>query len=691
MNAKSNRRGGRRQNGPKGKRPYSTIELKATEVPTDDAKDKDAAAKSSKSSDTKSAVKSAIGTAAGAGAAAASSTKTATSRGPSGSSSGSSSASSRGPSSSSSGSPSSANLAASIKAKNADQSTSQSKSASGSVPGMGSAGKKASETTGSGTAKTGTSDKSAAAQGLAGSKSSGSGDGTGGMGGNDGKSGKGGKGNPPPPTPARRGGGFFSHMTAAIVGAGLTFFGASYATKFLADQGFNLPTVTSSPGASNAELENRVAALQKAVDAQNAGNGSGSGAANEALAQKIANAETQLAKLSELNKTIADLKASQAKLQQEAAALQAKLEQGGGGSNSALDNRISQMEQTLAALGAAAKNNPGKAGRIPQLAAISGRLNDLETALKTRLGDLRTSVVQEIDTRVAATSEASEAARSGMQRLDRDVNELRTKAAKMDQRLIELGANAKNMRETLRVVQEQSAETKTTLESLRGDLHAKFKSAAKPADVSAAVSPIAAKITSLEQNLDGVVKSEADRKSTAQRIVLALELGNLKRAMDRGQDFSSELAEVKRVAGPGLAFDALDRHKATGVATLGDLQKEFRRIAFKMIDAESLKENASVMEQFLHGAKSLVRVRQIDHKADDGSTEATVGRMERALKDGRLSDVLAEAKKLPPKALAPAQSWLEKVKARQSVDQAIADIEAKLKSSLSGKALGTKG
>ena len=50
--------------------------------------------------------------------------------------------------------------------------------------------------------------------------------------------------------------------------------------------------------------------------------------------------------------------------------------------------------------------------------------------------------------------------------------------------------------------------------------------------------------------------------------------------------------------------------------------------------------------------------------------------MEAALKDGRLADVLAKAKKLPPKAALAGEDWVKKVEARHAVEQAMAEVEA---------------
>ena len=60
-----------------------------------------------------------------------------------------------------------------------------------------------------------------------------------------------------------------------------------------------------------------------------------------------------------------------------------------------------------------------------------------------------------------------------------------------------------------------------------------------------------------------------------------------------------------------------------------------------------------------------------------------MGRMEIALNEGRLGQVLDEAKSLPPPAADAAYNFLTKVEARNAVDKALAAVEMQLKASLS--------
>ena len=84
------------------------------------------------------------------------------------------------------------------------------------------------------------------------------------------------------------------------------------------------------------------------------------------------------------------------------------------------------------------------------------------------------------------------------------------------------------------------------------------------------------------------------------------------------------------------------------------------------------------------GAKSVIRIRKINHAPDDKSAEAVIGRMDLALKEGRIAEVLAESKNIPAKGVNAAHDWLVKVEARAAVDRAIGGLETALKTSLAG-------
>lgn len=293
-----------------------------------------------------------------------------------------------------------------------------------------------------------------------------------------------------------------------------------------------------------------------------------------------------------------------------------------------LTERIGKLESALAALSA-----EDKSGRVTLAQSLAAKLAELE--------------------KLAA--EAGEAVKSSSVRFDRDLAVLRSEAAVLGRRF----------------------------ETLKGDIEERFKAVAKGSELS----PVLARLAQFEHDLQAFLKSEGERITSAQRVLLTLEIGNLKRAMDRGDGYAKELEAIKKAAGDTLNLVPLDRYSLTGAPAMANLSKDFRRVARAAADAEGESADASVLDRLLAGARSIVRFRKADHSPDDTSAEAVIGRMENALKDGNIGEVLAQGRKLPPKAALAAEDWLRKLEARHAVDRAVADIEAALKSSFAAQRL----
>ncbi|WP_045837490.1 COG4223 family protein [Hyphomicrobium sp. 99] len=448
----------------------------------------------------------------------------------------------------------------------------------------------------------------------------------------------------------RKRGGFFSHLAAGIVGGALALFAYQWAL----------------PQLGIIRSEDEVAAFsQRLADVEKK-------QSTPVPQPDLSNIEFRLSDLESTTKKIPAITESQSRLVAETKAALASAASDAGSTQ--LIERIAKVEDKLKALADAGVNDPN-ANRIEQLAALTGKISDLETSLSTQLTALRVSVAKDVEGRVQAATEASEAARAGTQRIDKDVAGLKTDNVRIETEIGAVKTATDHVAADLKVAQDETQSLKTAFEGLR-------TAAAKPADIAAAVQPLSDRTAALEKSVQGVVQGDAERKQSAERVVLALELQNLRRALDSGQNFSSQLADVKKVAGNAVDLSALDRLKDTGVPSLAELNKDFRTAADNAIDADAEPENATVVDRLWAGAKSVVRVRRVDLKADDKSTEAIVGRMQVALNDGRLPDVLEAAKELSPKAQEAARPFLDKVAARVSVDTALAGLESQLKSSI---------
>lgn len=462
---------------------------------------------------------------------------------------------------------------------------------------------------------------------------------------------------------------FVSHVAAGAAGGMLALLGADWIAPQI---GFSSSRADLT--AATKVFEQKIAGLEAAVKEK---------AAARETSKKLAAAESRLAELEKLGPAVGTLSDAQSKFTEDAKAFSEKIAADSGDTGPAA--RVAKLEQRLNTMAAAATSTPN-AGTLPQLAAITGRMGDLESEVAKQLADLRKALSQDVDTRLSGVVDASTAAKSGAERLDKDLGGLKSETIKLAERIESLKAESDRLAEAVRIAGYNSSTVKANVETLKSDIDAKFKASAKPNDVTAAVAPIAGKLAALEQSVAGVVRSEDDRKANAERIVLSLELQNLKRALDRGQPFAAEFTEVEKAAGGRVDLTALQPFKDKGVTPIADLQKEFRTVLYQIVDAGAEPAEGSVIDKLITGAKSVVRVRKISHTPDDQSAEAIVARMETALKDGQLEIVMAEAKKLPEKAAAPAAGWLAKTNARAKVEGALAKVEADLKASLSGQA-----
>jgi len=485
----------------------------------------------------------------------------------------------------------------------------------------------------------------------------------------------------------------FTHLVAGVVGGIMVLFSADLVEKRL---GFKLTPTVAIP----ASVEQRLAAVEKAASAKPAIDVA-------ALSRDLEAVRSRLAELAPLKGQVKTLSEAQAKLVKLAKFQQAASQSSGqtgtqtgatkqpADAQDSLKHRLAKLEQTFETL-SRATGPDGTKNTLARLASISGKLSDFEQTLNNQLEALRKSVMAELETRVAKTADASAAAQAGTQRIDRELATIKTNAARLAQRAETLKATDTRLSELVRVIQQQAARLEAELVGLKGDVVSQFKAVARPNDVKAALAPVNTEVQTLASQLKKVLLGEEVRKINAQRIVLALEMGNLKRVLNRGGPFASELAAVKKVSAGKIDLSSLERFKSSGVPTTRELATEFRKLAFKVINAEQVKTDGTVLERLMSGAKSIVRVRRTSFARDDKSTEAIVSRVEKLLKQGNLSGAIEQSKKLPEKARKPAAAWFERLAARADVDRAIAQLEGQLKASLGGGAdqptkTGTKG
>lgn len=458
-----------------------------------------------------------------------------------------------------------------------------------------------------------------------------------------------------------------THLLSGLAGGAIVLFGADRIAPLL-----GLPVPNAAMQQTATELQNRLTAIEASVKA------------STKPSSQLAELSSRLEKLDQTADSVKSLEAAQAAL---AADTKAAADAVRAATSENAAERLAKLETQLSTLAAAAGTEGDKGGRIQGLAAVTGKVSDLEAGFNTKLNEVRRGLIVDLEVRLAAISEASEKARTGTERLDRELGGIKTEAARLDQGLEVQKSETERVAATMQAVQEDSAKLTSALNGLKGAVDKQLSSVARPADVASAVSPVSEKLAVLENSLAAVIKSEDERKVSAERIVVTLELANLKRALERGHSYAKELADVRKASDGKVDLAVLDRYKDAGVKTLLDLQREMGPLISAAIDADTASMEGSVMERLLAGAKSAVRVRKVSHEAGDKSAEAVMARMEAALKNGQLADLLALARDLPSKSAAPVDDWLANVEARHAVDTAIASVETGLKASLTGKSV----
>ena len=274
---------------------------------------------------------------------------------------------------------------------------------------------------------------------------------------------------PPAARPASSGGGLrgaSTHLAAGLAGGLLALLGVDALAP-------NLGLSGAGPGTATQELGARLQILEQAGQRPPASE----------LSQKLTAAEARLAQLEQTSGAIDTLTRQHAALAGETKALGEKLVQAPADAN--VEARVAKLEETLSALATLAQTDP-QPGRIPQLVAVTGRLADLESSLTTQIAALRRSVTQEVDSRLTQSTEASQAARAGTQRLDRELAGVRTESAQLTQSVDGLKAQSDRVEIAVRGLREDATALKADIGTVREELSREMKQVARPTDVTSA-------------------------------------------------------------------------------------------------------------------------------------------------------------------------------------------------------------
>jgi len=270
----------------------------------------------------------------------------------------------------------------------------------------------------------------------------------------------------------------------------------------------------------------------------------------------------------------------------------------------------------------------GAAGEGPGLEALSGRLDQIETQLTDMTGQMAHVSAGGADT---ASTEAMQA----------------------------LGETVATVQDDLGTL---AGDVGTVRDSLRG----------METTVNEGLAALGARMDAAESTLSEAQDRLAEGGADSTVVARAIAAAGLKSAIDRGSAFATELEAYASVAGEDDTVTMLRDFAASGVPTVTQLADGFGAVANRIVaTGQGLDENASFGDRLMSSARSLVQVRPVG-EAEGETPGAIAARVEIRLKDGNLDGALAEWETLPDPAKAASADFMDRVRARQTVDSLVA-------------------
>jgi hypothetical protein len=202
---------------------------------------------------------------------------------------------------------------------------------------------------------------------------------------------------------------------------------------------------------------------------------------------------------------------------------------------------------------------------------------------------------------------------------------------------------------------------------------------------AATLGGLSGEVAAIEASLKEIRAAIDDLKArnAGQDALLWSAVGALRDAMRYAGPFSEQLADVSRLAGERAEFQAalaeLKPLADSGVASLGELQREFPATAREIVAAGYGDGDDGVLGDVLNRVSQVVTVRPVGEvDKDDKSPGAIVARAEGLLDQGDLAAALEELKGLPEDAGKAADTWSQRAQQRIAADAAITRLNGLL-------------
>lgn len=349
--------------------------------------------------------------------------------------------------------------------------------------------------------------------------------------------------------------------------------------------------------------------------------------------------------------------ASTARLEEQFAELSRKVETS---AENDVSERLGSLEQTMKDLSAVAS---GGEEQIAGVAAIATKVNSLESRVQNEMEAIKTEFSNKLKSDIEQISKAVAEQESLAQ-----IEGVKLKATTLSKKLAELDA--------------QSSKFDDDIAAMRSDVDGIKSSLINRSALDQQLEPLQSSLASIEEKLAVFAKREQQAHEAARRSALAIAFNNLKRTMDRGEGFGSELEAVKKLAGSEIDFSTLSGFVQSGIPTEQVLIDTFPKLAIEAISETGQIDDQSGWDKLVTKARTAFRYRRTGDVQGE-TTEAVLARMEHKFKQGEVENVLKEGEALKGHALRVMTPWLKQLEGRLQVEKAMHTLEEQLLVSLS--------
>jgi hypothetical protein len=315
----------------------------------------------------------------------------------------------------------------------------------------------------------------------------------------------------------------------------------------------------------------------------------------------------------------------------------------------------------LWATGLVPVRNTGPGASSTRVAALEKQVQDLQNrpvaAADTKTIDALRQRLIKIENEIAGLPPGDKSVADRLATADNAMKSLGVALTALNTRTDDTAANAAKARDSADAAAKAAADLRVSMEAMKS-----ASTGMSPAELDALQKRIAALEQSAKTTRDDIAK--ASSSDTAAR--LALSAASLRNAVMSGAPFTAELTETKALGADDAALATLTPFAATGLPNATALAHDLGALIPVMVKAASAQAPAGgFLERLQANAGRLVRIRPVDAPPGDDAS-AVLARIELAAAKADIAAALADLEKLPDATRAPAQSWIEKAKARQA-------------------------